>query len=135
MLEFCFLGGMGDYNYAFHGCMELTLELSCCKYPPSRQLPTFWEENKQVCFYLNYSLLIERLSWIHDIPCEDRIIHSRLLGNQYNRTNNKLFRRVLRGKRFFKFISNDFVGWSNINRYPIGVGKLFENKWYSEENW
>lgn len=27
--------------------MEITLELSCCKYPFSNQLPSFWFDNKQ----------------------------------------------------------------------------------------
>ncbi|XP_056635449.1 carboxypeptidase D-like [Diorhabda sublineata] len=41
-----FRGGMGDYNYNFHGCMELTLELSCCKRPHAELLSTLWNENK-----------------------------------------------------------------------------------------
>ncbi|XP_063230021.1 carboxypeptidase D-like isoform X2 [Bacillus rossius redtenbacheri] len=39
-------GGMQDYNYA-RGCLELTLELSCCKYPSARLLPQLWDENRQ----------------------------------------------------------------------------------------
>ncbi|XP_059494285.1 carboxypeptidase M-like [Stegostoma tigrinum] len=39
-------GGMQDYNYVWGQCYELTLELSCCKYPPAAQLPRFWEQNK-----------------------------------------------------------------------------------------
>jgi len=39
-------GGMQDFNYVWHGCMEVTLELSCCKYPPPSDLPKFWEENR-----------------------------------------------------------------------------------------
>lgn len=38
---------MSDYNYGFHGCYELTLEISCCKYPPAEQLSAFWEENRK----------------------------------------------------------------------------------------
>ncbi|XP_069703169.1 carboxypeptidase D isoform X3 [Periplaneta americana] len=39
-------GGMQDFNYVWYGCMEVTLELSCCKYPPAAELPKFWEENR-----------------------------------------------------------------------------------------
>ncbi|XP_059488316.1 carboxypeptidase M isoform X2 [Neocloeon triangulifer] len=39
-------GGMQDYNYVWYGCMEVTIEMSCCKYPPKSQLPKFWEQNR-----------------------------------------------------------------------------------------
>lgn len=38
---------MQDYNYYWTGCMEVTLELSCCKYPPEEDLAHYWEENKE----------------------------------------------------------------------------------------
>ena len=38
---------MQDYNYVYGGCMELTLELSCCKYPYESELILFWNDNKQ----------------------------------------------------------------------------------------
>lgn len=40
-------GGMQDYNYYWTGCLELTLELSCCKYPTYEELPDFWQQNKK----------------------------------------------------------------------------------------
>lgn len=41
-------GGMQDYNYVWYGCMEVTLELSCCKFPPAHELPKYWQDNKAV---------------------------------------------------------------------------------------
>ncbi|EDV92196.1 carboxypeptidase D isoform X2 [Drosophila grimshawi] len=40
-------GGMQDFNYAFSNCFELTIELSCCKYPPASSLPDEWARNKR----------------------------------------------------------------------------------------
>lgn len=37
---------MQDYNYVWGQCFEITLELSCCKYPPADQLEKFWTDNK-----------------------------------------------------------------------------------------
>ncbi|XP_048864949.1 carboxypeptidase M-like [Brienomyrus brachyistius] len=39
-------GGMQDYNYIWGQCFEVTLELSCCKYPSEKMLPGLWAENK-----------------------------------------------------------------------------------------
>lgn len=40
-----FKGSMPDYTYLQAGSMELTLELSCCKHPPSYQLQGYWLDN------------------------------------------------------------------------------------------
>ncbi|KAL3269145.1 hypothetical protein HHI36_008225 [Cryptolaemus montrouzieri] len=47
-------GGMQDYNYLFHGCMEVTLEVSCCKYPNREEILGLVEENLEAL--LRYSL-------------------------------------------------------------------------------
>lgn len=39
-------GGMQDYNYHYTNCFEITVEMSCCKYPLNSSLRQFWLENK-----------------------------------------------------------------------------------------
>ena len=38
---------MQDYNYLKGNCFEITLELSCCKYPPASQIALEWFNNKE----------------------------------------------------------------------------------------
>lgn len=37
---------MQDFNYVWYGCMEVTLEVSCCKYPPAHELKKYWDDNQ-----------------------------------------------------------------------------------------
>uniref|UniRef100_A0A1B6FDZ9 Peptidase M14 domain-containing protein n=1 Tax=Cuerna arida TaxID=1464854 RepID=A0A1B6FDZ9_9HEMI len=40
-------GSMQDYNYIVHGCMEITLEISCCKFPEPAELQSSWSQNRE----------------------------------------------------------------------------------------
>ena len=45
---------MQDYNYFHSNCFEITIELSCCKFPRARELPAFWQKNKNALIaYIN----------------------------------------------------------------------------------
>ncbi|XP_078502701.1 carboxypeptidase M-like isoform X1 [Lissotriton helveticus] len=46
------VGGLQDYNYITGQCYELTLELSCCKYPEASHLPELWENNREALIKL-----------------------------------------------------------------------------------
>ena len=37
---------MQDFNYWKHGCLEVAVELTCCKYPPASTLSQLWYDNK-----------------------------------------------------------------------------------------
>ena len=40
-------GGMEDFNYIHSSCFEITMELSCCKYPKATELIKEWKLNKE----------------------------------------------------------------------------------------
>lgn len=50
-------GGMQDYSYDNTNCFEISVYVSCCKYPYARELEHLWKENKdalmQFAFQVN----------------------------------------------------------------------------------
>ncbi|XP_046437221.1 carboxypeptidase D-like isoform X3 [Daphnia pulex] len=54
---YTFVGGMQDYNYIFHGTMEITLEVSCCKHPMASTLRQHWLDNRKALILYMYEAL------------------------------------------------------------------------------
>ena len=46
------VGGMQDYGYWNYGTIELTMEISCCKYPASDTLTNYWNYNRDAMIEL-----------------------------------------------------------------------------------
>ncbi|XP_060559803.1 carboxypeptidase M-like isoform X1 [Ruditapes philippinarum] len=51
-------GGMQDYNYLMEGIFEITLEVSCCKFPNGSDLAQFWTQNKDAL--VNYLMEVNK---------------------------------------------------------------------------
>lgn len=47
----CLIGlppeGMNDFSYLHTNCFEVTVELSCDKFPHASELPAEWENNRE----------------------------------------------------------------------------------------
>lgn len=46
------VGGMQDYGYLNYGTLEMTMEISCCKYPHSNTLLSYWTYNRDAMIEL-----------------------------------------------------------------------------------
>jgi len=68
MSFFFYFIGMNDFSYLHTNCFEITVELSCDKFPHASELPIEWENNKEALL-----LYMEQVSsfslcpvWKHD---------------------------------------------------------------------
>lgn len=46
------IGGMQDYGYLNYGTIEMTMEISCCKYPNENLLVSYWNMNRNAMIEL-----------------------------------------------------------------------------------
>ncbi len=64
---FCFIG-MNDFSYLHTNCFEITVELSCDKFPHASELPIEWENNKE-----SLLMYMEQVSGLSLCPAQNVI--------------------------------------------------------------
>ena len=69
-------GGMQDFNYIFTNDFEVTMELSCCKYPNSYYLNKEWERNKRS--------LLEYMKQVIGMNDSKPLSEERIAGSQWS---------------------------------------------------
>ncbi|KAF5400079.1 Carboxypeptidase D [Paragonimus heterotremus] len=78
-------GGMQDWNYLHTGCMELTVELGCTKYPRASSLLDYWNDNKYALVVLLAEVHRALRGFVTDVtsarPIGNATIH--VLGNSH----------------------------------------------------
>lgn len=64
-LSFSFFStGMNDFSYLHTNCFEVTVELSCDKFPHVSELPIEWENNRESLLVYMEQVSLKNLSFI-----------------------------------------------------------------------
>ncbi len=79
-------GGMQDFNYVFSNCFEITVELSCCKYPNASTLQTEWLANRQSLISYMQSVHLGVKGFVTDQQSNEAVPRARVtvIGIEYD---------------------------------------------------
>uniref|UniRef100_A0A0N8E8A2 Carboxypeptidase D n=1 Tax=Daphnia magna TaxID=35525 RepID=A0A0N8E8A2_9CRUS len=92
-------GGMQDFNYVFSNCFEITVELSCCKYPNASNLQMEWQGNRQSLIRYMQAIHLGVKGLVTDQQTNEAIPRARVtvVGVEYDvkTTNNGEYWRLL----------------------------------------
>ncbi|XP_066251733.1 carboxypeptidase D-like isoform X1 [Euwallacea similis] len=109
-------GGMQDWNYLVAGCMEITLEIGCDKYPYATELPQYWLDNREALVTFMEQVHIGVHGFVsstigHNIPHAEIIVE----GNKHTVTSSKdgdYFRLLLPGKYNITFAARGYESYT-----------------------
>ncbi|XP_054163699.1 carboxypeptidase D-like [Oppia nitens] len=91
-------GGMQDFNYVHSNCFEITLELSCCKYPHESELPNEWLNNKEslLTYIENTQMGVKGIirDSLTDKPLEGAVINIAGIDHNVSTTNRGEYWRL-----------------------------------------
>lgn len=92
-------GGMQDYNYIFHGTMEITLEVSCCKHPKASLIQDHWQDNRKALIAYVFEALRGVKGFVSDAedgrPLSDVQLYIKGRNRDFNTTSDGEYWRIL----------------------------------------
>ncbi|GAB1607926.1 carboxypeptidase D-like, partial [Argonauta hians] len=130
------IGGMQDYNYMKGGCLEVTVYLSCCKYPPPSTLPHLWTQNKDSILDFMEQVHIGMSGFVREgdtlTGIVDAVVH--VHGNSHNTTTaafGSFWRLLLPGKYDVTFTAPGYapVTYTDITVPPGESVKTVVKMW------
>ncbi|XP_014255369.1 carboxypeptidase D-like [Cimex lectularius] len=123
-------GTMQDYNYDFHGCLELNIAISCCKYPHPQNIEKLWKDNKRALIeFIKESYRGVRGIVTHDSkPVMDATVTIISRSMEYKTTSKgEYWRYLLPGKYYLKVEKNGFKTVTSSIVIPKQEGYLVRN--------
>lgn len=90
---------MQDYNYIFHGTMEITLEVSCCKHPKASLIQDHWQDNRKALIAYVFEALRGVKGFVSDAedgrPLSDVQLYIKDRNRDFNTTKDGEYWRIL----------------------------------------
>jgi len=98
-----------DFNYITYGCIELTIEISCCNQPESSELKNIWLQNRQSL--IEYAKLANigirgRVLFVSRMPAAYLTVHFGIEPNFKTDKNGEFYRVLMPGTYMLKLMLN-----------------------------